>query len=109
MFGDILSKLKEAKQKAEITKERLNHVLVVGYSSENRVKVTMNANREVKEVDLDDSLQYGNKTDLTQHLLQAFNNALKQANKINETEMAAAAKDIMPNIPGLGSLSSWLK
>lgn len=109
MFGDILTKLKDAKEKAEQTKARLNTVLVTGYSPEKRVKVVATANREIKEIELDDSLQFGNKNELSNHLVLAVNDAIGKANKINETEMAAAAKDIMPNIPGLGNLGNMFK
>ena len=59
MFGDMsgmMSKLKEAQQKVEETKTRLNHVLIDERSSNGKIKVTITANREVKAIQIDESL-----------------------------------------------------
>ena len=44
MFGDMagmMSKLKEAQQKVEETKARLNHVLIDEKSSDNKLQITI--------------------------------------------------------------------
>ena len=38
---------------------------------------------------------------LEDYLIITINKAIKNASKINETELAAAAKDGLPNIPGM--------
>jgi len=103
MFGDLsgmMDKLKEAQQKIEETKARLNTVLVDGESSGGKVKVTVTANREIKSIAIDDTL-YNEKDALEDYLIIALNNALIKANEINEAEMATAAKGGLPDIPGL--------
>ncbi|MDY7395298.1 YbaB/EbfC family nucleoid-associated protein [Aureibaculum sp. 2210JD6-5] len=103
MFGDLqgmMGKLKETQQKIEETKKRLDTVLVEGTSNQGKIKVTVTANRAVKDIAIDDSL-FQDKEQLEDFLILALNDALKKANEINEAEMAAAAKDGMPNIPGL--------
>jgi len=103
MFGDLsemMGKLKEAQQKIEETKKRLNTVIVEGVSSNGKIKVTANANREIKSIDIADDL-IKEKEALEDYLIIALNNTLEKANKINEAEMAAAAKDGLPDIPGL--------
>lgn len=103
MFGDLqgmMGKLKETQQKIEETKKRLDTVLVEGTSNQNKIKVTVTANRTVKDITIDDIL-INDKEQLEDYLIIALNDALKKANKINEAEMATAAKDGMPNIPGL--------
>ncbi len=103
MFGDIsgmMQKLKLAKQKVEETKLRLNTVLVDGQSNGGAVKVTTTANREIKEISIADALLQ-DKEALEDYLIIALNDALTKAGKINDAEMAAAAKDGMPNIPGM--------
>lgn len=101
MFGDLsgmMEKLKEAQKKVEETKARLNTVLVDGES--NGVKVTVTANREIKNISIDDNL-LNDKEELEDYLIIALNKAIEKANAINDAEMAAAAKNGLPDIPGL--------
>lgn len=103
MFGDLsgmMDKLKVAQQKIEETKARLNTVLVKGQSGNGKIKVTITANREIRSIDIADDL-VKEKEALEDYLIIALNNALEKANEINEAEMAAAAKDGLPNIPGM--------
>ena len=103
MFGDLqgmMGKLKETQQKIEETKKRLDTVMVEGTSNQGNVKVTVTANRAVKNIVIDNNLLQ-DKEALEDYLIIALNDALKKANDINDAEMAAAAKDGMPNIPGL--------
>ncbi len=103
LFGDLsgmMQKLKDAQQKVEETKARLNTVLVSSESNNGNVKITVTANREVKAVEIADEL-FEDKEALEDYLILALNDALGKATKINEAELAAAAKDGMPNIPGL--------
>ncbi len=103
MFGDLsgmMDKLKEAQQKIEETKARLNTVLVTGESGNGKVTVTVTANREIRSVNITDAL-LEEKEALEDYLVIALNNALEKANEINEAEMAAAAKGGLPDIPGL--------
>ena len=103
MFGDLsgmMEKLKEAQQKIEETKERLNTVLVEGQSGNGKIKVTITANREIRSIDISEDLT-NEKEALEDYLIIALNEALEKANRINEAEMAAAAKGSLPNIPGM--------
>ena len=102
MFGDLsgmMDKLKEAQRKIEETKVRLNTVLVDGEAGNGRIKVTVTANREIRSINISDDL-VNEKEALEDYLIIALNKALEKANAINEAEMAAAAKDGLPNIPG---------
>jgi len=103
MFGDLsgmMDKLKEAQAKIEETKARLNTVLVDGESGNGKVKVTVTANREIRGIDIEDTL-FNEKDALEDYLIIALNNALDKANEINEAEMAAAVKGGLPDIPGM--------
>ena len=106
MFGDLMGmmgKLKETQEKVQATKERLNHVIIEEESSDKRVKVTLTANRTLKSIELDDSL-LENKEQLEDYLILTLNKAIEKATQINETELAAVAKEGMPNIPGMDGL-----
>ncbi|MCK7590484.1 YbaB/EbfC family nucleoid-associated protein [Subsaxibacter sp. CAU 1640] len=103
MFGDMMgmmNKLKETQKKVEETKERLNHVLVDEKSSDGKLQVTLTANRTIKSIAIDDELM-NDKEMLEDYLILTLNKAIAKATNVNETELAAVAKDGMPNIPGL--------
>ena len=103
MFGDLsemMGKLKQAREQIENTKKRLDTILVDGQSAEGRIKIAVTANREIKSIVIDDSL-LEDKEELEDYLIIALNKALEKATTVHETEMAAAAKNGLPNIPGL--------
>ncbi len=103
MFGDIMGmmgKLKETQQKIEETKKRLDHVLIDEQSNDGLLKVTLTANRKIKSIIADESL-LTDKEQLEDYLILTLNKAIERATAINEAELAAVAKDGMPNIPGM--------
>lgn len=105
MFGDLMGmmgKLKETQKKVEATKERLNTVLVDEQSTDGLLMVTLTANHEIKSISIDDSLLQ-DKEHLEDNLILTLNKAIAKATQVNETELAAVAKEGMPNIPGLDS------
>ena len=103
MFGDLkgmMGKLKEAQAKVAATKQRMNTVLIDEKSSDNFLKVTITANRELKHIEIDDCLLQ-NKTQLVESLILTLNKAIDKATTINEKEIAAIASEGMPKIPGM--------
>lgn len=101
MFGDLsdmMGKLKEAQQNIEATKKRLDTIMVDGEAGS--VKVLVTANRNVKSITIDGT-SLEDKEELEDYLILALNKALEKANAIHEAEMAAAAKNGLPDIPGL--------
>ncbi|WP_116772230.1 YbaB/EbfC family nucleoid-associated protein [Maribacter litoralis] len=106
MFGDMMGmmgKLKETQKKVEETKKRLNTVTLEEKSNDELVSITITANREIKKIAIDDSL-LEDKEQLEDYLILTLNKAIQNATNVNETELAAVAKDGMPNIPGMDSL-----
>ncbi|GEP51763.1 nucleoid-associated protein [Flavobacterium noncentrifugens] len=103
MFGDLMGmmgKLKEAQQKVEETKKRLDTVLIDEQSNDGLLKVTLTANRVLKSVAVADEL-LEDKEQLEDYLVLVMNKAIARATAINEAELAAAAQDGMPDIPGM--------
>lgn len=96
----MMGKLKEAQQQIEATKKRLDTVIVDGQSAEGKIKIAVTANRVIKSIVIDNSL-LDDKEELEDYLILALNKALEKANTVHEAEMAAAAKNGLPNIPGL--------
>ena len=106
MFGDLMGmmgKLKETQQKVEATKLRLDTVLLEEKSSDDLLKVTITANRKIKAVVIDESL-LADKEQLEDYLVVTLNKAIKKAGNVHEAEIAAVAKEGMPNIPGLDGM-----
>jgi DNA-binding YbaB/EbfC family protein len=103
MFGDMMGmmgKLKETQKKVEATKQRLNTVLIDEKSHDGKVKITLTANREIKNIAIDDAL-LEDKDQLEDYLILTLNKAIEKATSVNEAELAAVAKEGMPNIPGM--------
>ena len=103
MFGDMMGmmgKLKETQKKVEATKERLHTVLIDEASNDDKLKVTITANRTIKSISIDDELLQ-DKDMLEDYLILTLNKAIEKATNVNETEIAAVAKEGMPNIPGM--------
>ncbi|WP_282122351.1 YbaB/EbfC family nucleoid-associated protein [Algibacter mikhailovii] len=103
MFGDMMgmmNKLKDAQKKVEETKKRLATVLIDESSNDGSLKVTLTANRTIKSISIDDTL-LEDKEQLEDYLILTLNKAIEKATGINEAELAAVAKEGMPNIPGM--------
>ena len=103
MFGDLMGmmgKIKEAQAKVAETKKRLDTVLIDESSSDNLLKVTLTANRTLKNIEIDDSL-LEDKEQLEDYLILILNKAIKKASDVNEAELGAVEKDGMPDIPGM--------
>ncbi len=103
MFGDmmgLMGKLKETQQKVEETKKRLDHVLIDEKSSDGLLAVTITANRKIKNITVSDELLQ-DKEMLEDYLVTVLNKAIEKATDVNEAELAAVAKDGMPNLPGM--------
>lgn len=105
MFGDLMGmmgKLKETREKVKATKDRLNTVMLEEKSSDNLVSVTITANRNLKAIKISDDL-LKDKEQLEDYLVLTINKAIEKATEINEAELAAVAKEGMPDIPGMDS------
>lgn len=103
MFGDMMNmmgKLKETQKKVEETKKRLDTVLVDETSNDGKLKITLTANRTIKSIEINDDL-FADKEQLEDYLIITLNSAIEKATAVNEAELAAVAKEGMPNIPGM--------
>lgn len=96
----MMGKFQEAQKKVEETKRRLDTVLIDEQSNDGLFKVTITANRQIKSVTIDDKL-LEDKEQLEDYFILVMNNAVAKASKINEHELATAAQEGMPAIPGL--------
>lgn len=98
MFGgNMMQKLQEMQQKVAETKARLDTILVDG-DANGKVKVTLTGNRAVKAINVEGDLASYDKEELEDLLILAFNKALENADKVNESEMAAASAGMLPGM-----------
>jgi len=102
MFGDMdgmMAKLQEAQKKMDEARARLNNITVNGESGSGKVKVVATGNREIRNIEIDDSL-FEDKEALEDFLIIALNNALENAHEINEKVLSDAARNGLPDMPG---------
>lgn len=98
MFGDMMGmmgKLKEAQEKMEEAKQRMDSVLIDEAASDGSVKVTITANREIKSIAIDERL-LADKEELEDYLVLTLNKAIARATAVNEAELAAVARQGLP-------------
>ena len=91
MFGDMMgmmNQIKETQRKVEETKKRLDTVTLEEQSSDGLLKVTITANREIKNVSVADELLQ-DKEQLEDYLVLTMNKAIKKAGEVHEAELAA--------------------
>ena len=99
----MMGKLKETREKVEATRKRLDSVSLKETSPDDRLEVVLTANREIKEIRIDDGL-LRDPEQLTDYLVITLNKALKKAGEVHDAELSAVAREGMPNIPGMDSL-----
>ena len=98
----MFDKLMQAQQKAEEIKKRLDTITVTGEAESGKIKVTVTGNKQVKAIDIDQSLlDNPDKEQLEDLLIVALNKAIELAENTSQTEMQAATKDMLG---GLGNL-----
>tara|TARA_B100000482_G_C12513997_1_gene261685 strand:+ start:536 stop:838 length:303 start_codon:yes stop_codon:yes gene_type:complete len=99
MFGNMMGKLQEAKQKMEDVKDKLDQIIVVGEAQ--GIKVSLNANKVVTNIDIPQMiLDDGDKDQVEDLLILALNKGLENAENVAQSEGASVMKGILPNIPG---------
>ena len=93
MFGDLMGmmgKIKETQKKVEETKARLNSVLLDEVSADGKIKISITANRTIKDVSIDEAL-LEDKEALEDYLVLTLNKAIERASQVHETEIGAVA------------------
>ena len=95
MFGNMMDKLQAMQKAVEESKQKLDLISVEGKAD--YITVELIGNRRVKHISIlkDSDLDREELEDL---LCIAFNRALEQADKVNETEMANSAKGLIPGM-----------
>lgn len=92
----------EMKQKMEEMKQRLDQISVTGNTPGNDVVVRMSGNKKLIGITVSTALAERGDADEIAELMQlAFERAMEQAESVNESEMRAAAGNLLPGLGGM--------
>ncbi|TVP47109.1 MAG: YbaB/EbfC family nucleoid-associated protein [Mongoliibacter sp.] len=98
----IMNKVKEAQEKIKEAQSKLVHLKAEGESGAGMVKVTVNGNRKVVAIQVDDTLiNAADKDMMTDLIVAATNKALEEIEVKIKEQMKSATNGMMPNIPGM--------
>jgi DNA-binding YbaB/EbfC family protein len=101
MMG-MLGKMKEVQAKLKEAQDNLQHITVTAESGAGLVKATVNGQRKLLKVEIDDSILNTNDRDMVNDLVvAAVNNAMMTAGERAQEEMKKHTEGLLPNIPGL--------
>jgi DNA-binding YbaB/EbfC family protein len=107
---NIMGKIKEAQARLQVMKEKLGTITVVGESGGGMVKATVNGNKQVLKIEIEESLVKPSRDILQDLIVAAVNKALQDADILIKEEMKKSTEGLLPNIPGLdlGGLGNML-
>lgn len=108
---NIMGKIKEAQTRLQKMKENLATVTIIGESGGGMVKVTVNGNRQLLKVEIEETLLKPTDKDMLQDLIvAAVNKAMQEADTLAKAELKKNTEGLLPNIPGLdlGGLGNML-
>lgn len=95
----MFDKINQLKKQVDEIKNRLKHITVKGESPSSQVVVTMNGNKEVTDIHINESFHKNASVDeLQDYVLIAMNRAMEQAESVNESEMRSAAGSFLPGM-----------
>ncbi len=98
----MFDKIFEAQKQAEEIKKRLESITVTGEAEGGAIKVIANANKKILSISFaEDFFKENDQEAIEELIVVAVNKALQQAENVSNTEMAAAAQEMMG---GLGNL-----
>ncbi|WP_114750773.1 YbaB/EbfC family nucleoid-associated protein [Pleomorphovibrio marinus] len=98
----MMNKVKEAQAKIKATQEQLVHLQAEGEAGAGMVKVIVNGERRVVDIELDDSLLTPSDKEMLKDLtVAATNKALESIDVKIKEKMQSATEGMMPNIPGM--------
>lgn len=98
---DMMKKLQEAQRQMKEIKDRLDTITVTGNSHDGSISVKANGNRKILGIKIAVNAELEDRHNLESQILEAVNRALEEAEKVNESEMKAAAGSMMPGLRGM--------
>ncbi len=101
MMG-MMGKMKEVQAKMKQAQDNLQHITVTAESGAGLVKATVNGQRKLLKIEIDESILNANDREMVNDLVvAAVNNAMLTANERAQEEIKKSTEGLIPNIPGL--------
>lgn len=101
MMG-MMGKMKEVQAKLKEAQENLQHITVTAEAGAGLVKATVNGQRKLLKIEIDESIMNVNDREMVNDLVvAAVNNAMLTATERAQEEMKKQTSGLLPNIPGL--------
>jgi nucleoid-associated protein EbfC len=98
----LFGKIGEIKDKVKDAKERLQFMKVQEESEDQKIVILLNALKEIREIQIDNSyLNPEKKAALQAALVETLNKALQKAEKTGKDEIKKDLEGSLPEIPGL--------
>ena len=97
-FSKILDKAKELENKMKESQEKIKNIEVVGISGADSVKITLNGDGEIINIDLSSEILKEDKTIIEDLIKEAHNNAKSQLKSKTSEEISKATGGF--GIPG---------
>ncbi len=98
----MMGKMKEAQENLKKTQDNLKNVTLSTESGAGMVKTTINGNREIIDLQIDESLFTKDDKEMVQDLVvAAVNKALQEIDVRIKEEMQSSTAGMLPNIPGM--------
>jgi nucleoid-associated protein EbfC len=99
---NMMGKIKEAQARLKQMKENLGTMTVTGEAGGGMVKATVNGNRQVLKIEIEESLLKPADKDMVQDLtVAAVNKAMQEVDTLIKDELKKNTEGLLPNIPGL--------
>ncbi|MBB6611941.1 YbaB/EbfC family nucleoid-associated protein [Pontibacter sp. Tf4] len=101
MMG-MMGKMREVQAKLKEAQENLQHITVTAEAGAGLVKATVNGQRKLLKIEIDESILNVNDREMVNDLVvAAVNNAMLTATERAQEEMKKKTDGLLPNIPGL--------
>ena len=104
MFGNksmqvMMAKMQEMQGAVEDSKKRLENICVKGESLEGKLRFVMNGNRKLQDLSIDEEIYSQiSKQEMITAIVSAFNDAIDNADHVNENELKSTALNIIPSM-----------
>ncbi len=97
----MMGKLKDVQEKMKEAQASLAEVQIEAEAGAGMVKATINGNREILSLEIDESLHNEKDTDLMKDLIiAAINKGMKEVDAASKEHIKKATEGLLPNIPG---------
>ena len=104
MFGnksmqEMMAKMQEMQGAVEDSKKRLENICVKGEYFDGKLRFVMNGNRKLQDLFIDEEVySTTSKDDMISAIINAFNDAVENADHVNENELKSTALNIIPSM-----------